>query len=104
MILYNVTCSMDNTMSDEWLQWMLEVHIPEVMQTGCFVDFKVLKLLTQAHDDNGVNYAIQYRTKTIEAYERYRDNFAPDLQQKAGAKYGDKVLAFRTLLEEVAGR
>jgi hypothetical protein len=103
MILYNVTCSMDASLEEEWLQWMLDIHIPEVMQSGCFVDFKVMKLLTHVHDDSGVNFAIQYRAKTMDNYENYRDQFAPAMQKKTMDKYGDRVMAFRTLLEEIAG-
>jgi hypothetical protein len=103
MIFYNVTCHMDQAIAEAWLGWMLETHIPEVMATGCFTEYKILKLLTQAHDDEGVNYAIQYSAPSLQDYERYRDQFAPALQQQTKAKYGEAVLAFRTVLELVAG-
>lgn len=102
MILYNVTCSMEKSMADEWLKWMREVHIPEVMQTRCFTEFRIMKLLTQAADDTGVNFAVQYTAENLENYEKYRDEFAPALQQKTREKYGENVLAFRTLLEVVS--
>ena len=95
---------MDAAIADEWLQWMMEVHIPEVMQSNCFESYKILKLLTSALDDNGVNYAIQYSAREMQDYEKYRDQFAPALQAKTLARYGDSVLAFRTLLEEITGR
>lgn len=103
MIIYNVTCSMDRSMADEWLDWMLRVHIPEVMATGCFTKYKILKLLTSVPDDTGVNFAIQYTAANNTDYERYRDLFAPGLQQKTRDKYGESITAFRTLLEEIAG-
>jgi hypothetical protein len=101
MIFYNVTCSMDAGISDEWLKWMLETHIPEVMATGCFLGFKVLRLQTNAPDDEGVNYAVQYTANSNMEYENYRDNYAPGLQQKTRDKYGDTVIAFRTILEVI---
>jgi len=60
MIIYNVTCNLHPRMAEEWLAWMKEEHIPEVMQSGCFTECKILKLLTEAEDNDGVNYAIQY--------------------------------------------
>ena len=101
MIIYNVTCNVEPHLELEWLEWMQQVHIPEVMNTGCFLSFKILKLLTSAQDDVGVNYAIQYTTETLENYERYQQNFGPALRDKTLAKYGESVMAFRTLLEEV---
>jgi hypothetical protein len=37
----------------------------------------------------------------MEEYERYKQNFAPALQQKTKDKFGDQVLAFRSLLEVI---
>jgi hypothetical protein len=101
MIVYNVTCNVGSQMAEEWLKWMLEEHIPEVMQTGCFIEFKILKLLTDADDNEGVNYAIQYTADSLEMYQQYRGQFGPILQAKTKEKYGDTVLAYRSLLEVI---
>ena len=55
MIVYNVTCNVGSHLAEEWLKWMQEEHIPEVMQTGCFTECKILKLLTEAPDNEGIN-------------------------------------------------
>jgi hypothetical protein len=60
-----------------------------------------LKLLTEAEDNDGVNYAIQYTAPNLGSYHQYRDEFAPALQAKTKAKYGDDVLAYRSLLEVI---
>ncbi|MEY4041085.1 MAG: hypothetical protein RL233_616 [Bacteroidota bacterium] len=88
-------------MAEEWLKWMQEEHIPEVMQTGCFTECKILKLLTEADDNEGINYAIQYTANTIDNYNQYKDQFGPILQAKTKEKYGDSVLAYRSLLEVI---
>lgn len=100
MIIYNVTVSLaDESIHDEWLQWMKEVHVPQVMQTGLFAESKMLRLLHE--ENNGITYAIQYRCPSLTHYGRYLNEFAPALQAETAKRYGDKVLAFRTLLEEV---
>jgi hypothetical protein len=101
MIVYNVTCHLSNELLEEWLTWMKTVHIPEVMQTACFTESKMLRLLNQADDDEGVNIAIQYTAASLADYERYRAEFAPALQQKTKEKYGEQILAYRSLLEEI---
>lgn len=99
MIVYNVTCNLSKGMAPEWLQWMKEVHIPEVMATGCFHDYKIMRLLQNDPDDEGVNYAIQYTCSDIATLEAYRRDFGPALMQKTAEKYGDSVLAYRSVLE-----
>jgi len=48
-----------------------------------------------------VNYAIQYTANSIENYNQYKDHFGPILQAKTKEKYGDTVLAYRSLLEVI---
>lgn len=101
MFVYNVTCNIPEEIESEWVHWMKNEHIPEVIATEKFTGFKMLKLLTVVDDNEGVNYAIQYYCHAIEDFNDYVENYAPALKQKTFNKYGEKVLAFRTLLEEV---
>lgn len=101
MIVYNVTCNIPPEIETEWLEWMKNTHIPEVMQTGLFQKYTIMKLLTVVDDNEGVNYAIQYFCEKQEDYEKYKDEHGPTLQAKTREKYGEKVLAFRTLLRIV---
>jgi len=100
MILYNVTLNVSNTIREEWFNWMLEEHIPEVLQTGLFVDYKFLKLLNEKGENpEDTTYAVQYFLKDIQDFLLYADKYAPILQEKTKQKYGEQVLVFRTLLE-----
>jgi hypothetical protein len=99
MIVYNVTCNVEKPMADEWLNWMKTVHIPEVMATGCFSEFKILRLINQDGDDQGVNYAIQYTCDSEKTLEHYRATFGPSLMAKTWERYGERVVAYRSVLE-----
>jgi len=101
MIIYNVTVSIEPAIHDEWLDWMLSKHIPDVMRTGCFLENKVLRL-QQTTESEGITYAFQYTLASMEDLERYQQNFAPKLQAEHSQRYKDKFVAFRTILEVVA--
>jgi hypothetical protein len=98
MIIYNVTVNVENGCHDEWLNWMQHVHIPEVMACGIFTGHRILKVLAD-EDSGGKTYAIQYNCNSMEDYDTYIKNFAPALRQKTISLFGEKVVAFRTLLE-----
>ena len=100
MIIYNVTINIDHSAHDEWLQWMKDIHIPEVMDTGLFVENRMLRLIGD-EQSGGTTYAIQYTCRTMEDYETYREKHAPALQQKTLERFRDRFTAFRTLLEIV---
>lgn len=101
MIIYNVTLNVDESIHDEWMLWMHNTHIPEVLATGLFSSAKMLRLLTRQADETGETYAIQYLADSLENYLTYQEKHAPSLQKKTLDKYGNKLLAFRTLMEEV---
>ncbi|MCS6821508.1 MAG: DUF4286 family protein [Microscillaceae bacterium] len=101
MIVYNVTLNVDEKIHQEWLQWMREVHIPEVLATGLFIEHKFLRLLSHEAENTGFTYAVQYFLPDLPTYETYRLHYAPALQAQTTAKFGDKVVAFRTILETV---
>ncbi len=100
MIVYNVTIKIQPEVESEWLKWMREKHIRDVLDTGCFVDAKIQKLLGY-DDEEGSNYAIQYRANSMKEIEYYQENFAPALQEEHSARYKDQFVAFRTLLDEI---
>lgn len=94
MIVYNVTFSVDKELSDEWIVWMKDIHIPKLMKAGLFESYKMLKVLT--HDDEQTDsFAVQFYSKSMAGAQAYHRN--DDVSQK----FGDRVLAFPTLLEEV---
>lgn len=100
MIVYNVTVNVDKDIHEEWLQWMLTKHIPDVMRTGCFLENKVMRLLTETSND-GYTYAIQYVCASMQDLERYQKEFASVLQAEHLERYKDKFVAFRTILQVV---
>ena len=97
MIIYNVTVSVDTEIAHDWLSWMRTKHIPDVMATGLFSEFRILKVVTG--ENSGVTYAIQYTCESHEVLENYQTEFAPALQKEHIERYGDKAAAFRTVLE-----
>jgi hypothetical protein len=101
MIVYNVTVNVEDSVHEEWLAWMKDVHIPDVMRTGMFLENRVLKLL-QEEETGGVTYAVQYHCESIEKFNQYEKDFAPALRAEHNAKFKDKFVAFRTLLERVS--
>jgi len=100
MIIYNVTVKIDEAFHAEWLKWMKETHIPDVMRTGCFTENRMLKVLTDDEPD-GSTYSVQYTCNHMNDFLEYEHKFAAKLRAEHNEKYRDKFVAFRTLLEVV---
>ena len=100
MIIYNVTIKVETSVAADWLRWLLEEHIPEVMSTGCFTEYKVVRLL-EVDDIEGPTYAIQYYAETKPDYNRYIELHAPEMRRRSFDKWGERFIAFRSVMEVV---
>jgi len=100
MYIYNVTVKVDHAIVKDWVYWLKTEHIPEVIGTGCFSSATVLELLENV-DEEGATFAVQYKTGKLEDYKRYLADFAPGLRKKGLDKWGERFIAFRTLMKIV---
>jgi DNA topoisomerase IB len=100
MIIYNVTIKVDASIAESWLQWLLDKHIPDVMQTACFSNYKAVQLL-EVDDSEGPTYAIQFTAASKADYNSYMENHAPAMQQKSIDKWGGRFIAFRSAMQVI---
>lgn len=98
MIIYNVTAHIEPSIENDWLNWMEEKHLPDMLATGKFTAAKVFKVITD-QDMGGVSYAAQYLCKNRADYTAYLEENAAGLRKEGLERYGDKVLYFRTELQ-----
>ncbi len=85
MIVYNITCSVDKDVAEEWVSWMKDNHMPA----------KMLKVLTH-EDEKTFSFAVQYHTNSLTDVE---DFFV--IEDELHKRYGERVLTYATLLEEI---
>ena len=97
MIIYNVTANIDESIHDEWLEW-IKAHIPKVLATGLFLKATFTKVLVE-ESMGGLTYSIQYLAHSKEALASFHKQHAPAFEAEELQKFADKMLAFRTELE-----
>lgn len=101
MIIYNVTTNIQETVHKQWLDWMQQKHIPEILALGKFTSARLVKVLIE-EEMGGVTYSVQYVTDSKATLEKYYQEDAPRLRQEAQELFGDKMLSFRTELELIS--
>lgn len=101
MYIYNVTINIDKAVHDEWLQWMRETHIPDMLATGKFSNARMLKVLVE-EEMGGITYSVQYITDSKSTLQKYYNEDASRLRQESLKRFADKFVAFRTELEIIS--
>ena len=100
MIIYNVTTKVRNDIAGKWLQWLKDVHVKEILDTGCFTDFKIVKLL-EVDEEEGPTFALQLFADSKAIYNQYVEKFAGKMRQAAFDKWGDKFISIRSVMQIV---
>jgi hypothetical protein len=98
MIIYNVTIKVTPDISEEYLHWLQNEHLSEMMQTGLFSNYTICRLL-EPEDPDGVTYVVQYHCDSMDSYHRYVNEHSTRMRQKGLDKFGNKMVAFRTIME-----
>lgn len=101
MYIYNVTSNVDESVHDQWLVWMKEVHIPDMLNTGKFTNVRIVKVLVE-EEMGGTTYSVQYFTKNKEILQKYYDEDAERMRMDVLRLFADKILSFRTELEIIS--
>ena len=100
MIIYNVTINIDNDVHDEWLNWMKDKHIPDMLATGKFTHAKMTKILVE-EEMGGTSYSVQYTCQNKATLERYYRENAEEMRKDGLTRFPNKFVAFRTELEVI---
>jgi hypothetical protein len=98
MYIYNLTTLVDHSIHNEWLQWQKEKHIPAMMASGQFTEYRFFHLLGQ-DESAGITYVMQFVAPTADHYKKYSTDFDPLFQQEKQLKWGNRFVDFPTVME-----
>jgi len=101
MFVYSITSIVKKEAEDEWLSWMKDSHIPEILRTGYFNNHKFYKVRIPTNSSNEVTYFSHYECESIDQYISYAEKEAPRLQAEVHAKFLGKVTSARMVMESI---
>ena len=72
MFIFNVTTHVEHSAEKQWLEWMNNVHLSNMIKTGKFNKVMLFRVITdQNKDQGGTSYAAQYHCNDRSKYEAY---------------------------------
>jgi Domain of unknown function (DUF4286) len=101
MIIYSVTINVKKDSEVEWLHWMKSTHIPDILKSGNFSNYKIFKILIPTGLPDESTFVVQYETDSFEKYKNYSETEAARLQRAHAAKFLDKITTARAIMEEI---
>jgi len=98
MYIYNVTVNIDEAVHQQWLKWMREIYIPEMLKTKLFTNARVLRVMVD-EEMGGITFSVQYYAKDKKSLERYYSEHSEAFRIKERQRFADGLVSFATELE-----
>lgn len=98
MLILNITTKVMHEIEKDWLQWMKDVWMKEMMATGLFSECRFCKLMDN-DDEEGLMYVTQFYCDTMENYNTFVDEQDERLRQLGHQQFGNSFISFRTIME-----
>ncbi len=93
MVIYRVKIKVKESFEKEWFKWMADIHIPDVINTGHFIDYTFMKLLQNGVMEPGiVTYEIQYMCNSMADLQAYKDFDADRLRKEHREKFAHAIV------------
>lgn len=100
MIIYNTTYHVDDMVYEKYIDYIKNTYIIKALSGGFLLDPRFARIHPQ-HEENGKSYSLQFKVKNIDALNYWFSKEGQQLQEELTNIFGDKVLGFATILEEI---
>ncbi|MCE1155801.1 MAG: DUF4286 family protein [Bacteroidales bacterium] len=101
MYILNITFLVARDAVNQWNDWISSSFIPSIIATGHFNSPQLARVHTPS-DDEGLSYALQFRTEHLHAIDRWLSTGGASLQQVCTGRFNGNVLFFATTLEVIS--
>lgn len=100
MIVFNTTFHLEDDIHENGIRFLKEIYIPTAADSGFLFEPRLARIYAQ-HEEEGVSYSLQFRVKNTETLNHWLSSDGQKLQSEIGKCFGNKMLGFITLMEEV---
>lgn len=98
MYILNITFLVAEPLISTWQEWIRQQLIPSMTSTGLFLQPQLARVHS-AEQTDGVSFALQFHTASVDTIDEWLNNNGNSLQQKCTVGFGGNVLFFATTLE-----
>lgn len=100
MLIVNTTYHVSEDIQTDWIFWVKNEYIPEVIKTNMMVQPRFFHLLIEDEPGN-VSYALQFEVKDLDTLENWFQKYGTEMQVTMSNRFQEKVMGFTTMMETV---
>lgn len=94
---YRVAIRVDREIAEEWLEWMRTIHVPEVLDSGCFTGCTISRQVEPVESGPRWSFALEYGLPSLQHFEQYQARHADALREAHTRRYAGRFEATRSI-------
>lgn len=100
MLLYNITFHVEHVAVSGFMQYLDEIHLPEMEKAGYLHSHQIFRILHQ-DESEVLTFALQYFFSDAGTYHQHLSVMDGVLKKELFEQFGEKVLYFCTTMEKL---
>lgn len=101
MIVYNTTYHVERGYEQEFLSWIRTHYLPHATADNTLSAPRLTRIMSDSPEQEGTSYSLQYRVASVNQLNEWYKRTGVQLTNRLTAHFGQRVVGFTTLLEEV---
>lgn len=104
MLIYNTTFYIEKEAVAEGLEYLKKQYIPAATAGGLVTEPRMSRVLASAAPGEGESISVQFRVADTDILNRWMAQYGQPLQRSLAERFGEKMVGFSTVLEEIDWR
>ena len=101
MVIFHTTFHLSNEAYLRGLNYLKSTYIPDAVQSGILHSPRMMRVLNEDADVNGVSLSVQFSVADMDVFEEWAGKESAALQRAISEKFSDEITGFSTFLEEI---
>jgi len=97
MFIYNITILIDESIEQEWLNYVQAQLMQAVMETGFFQSCQLLQVTDSPNE--GLTYCLQFRTNEISSLQSYQNLYGPQIEGEHQSAFPNQLVTFSSTMK-----
>lgn len=97
MFIYNITVLIDESIEQDWLNWIKPNFIETVLGTGFFQSCQLLQVTDSPNE--GLTYCLQFRTDAISSIQSYQSLYATQIERDHQLAFPNQLVTFSSTMK-----
>lgn len=102
MLVFNTTYTVPNGDARNFVIWVHQVYLPKVAEQGLLTSPRLLRILSHK-DEETECFSLQFNVESTAILHRWYAEQGKALADELVKMFGDHIIGFSTIMEEILG-